>query len=113
MVEPIGITLGAVGLLAPIYDACSRLYHTYKLTESFGSDFQVAELQLRMQYCRLDVTSRKRLLDLENPIDSDNAKHASTQVVIEVLSLIKSQFELSSKLIRKYDKSGTFAIYWI
>jgi hypothetical protein len=39
MVDPVGATLGAVGLLAPIYDACDRLYHGYTLTQAFGTDF--------------------------------------------------------------------------
>jgi hypothetical protein len=59
-----------------------------------------------MQYCRLDVTSRKRLLDLETPIESNNPDYAATRTVLKVLSLIKTQFELSNRLMEKYEKIG-------
>src|ERR1700712_293437 len=102
MVEPVGVTLGAVALLAPIYDTCDRLYHGYRLTRAFGQDFWIVQLELEAQWCRLDVTSRKRLIDLESPIRADDADFEATQTIIKVLSLIKTQFELSNKLMAKY-----------
>lgn len=106
MVDPVGITLGAVGLLAPIYDTIDRLYHGYKLTQAFGTDFLIVQLELEMQYCRLEVTSRKRLVDLKPPIEANDPGYAATQTVVKVLSLIKTQFELSNKLMKKYDNRG-------
>lgn len=106
MIEPVGVTLGAIALLFPIYDACDRLHHGYSLTRSFGPDFQVVQFELEMQWCRLDVTSRRRLTDLENPFQTDDAEHPQTRSVIKALSLIKKQFELSNKLIEKYLVKG-------
>jgi hypothetical protein len=106
--EPISGTLGAVALLFPIYDACDRLYHGYKLTKSFGKDFDLVQFELECQYSRLDVTSRTRVLDLESPIDPNNKDHGTTSTVIRALSNIRRQLELSNKLMEKYYIKGTF-----
>lgn len=106
MVDLVGVTLGAVALLFPIYDACDRLYHGYQLTRSFGDDFAIVQLELEMQYCRLDVTARRRVIDLENPIDVNDPEHATTKTVIKALTTIRLQFELANKLMEKYIKKG-------
>ncbi|KAH6702893.1 hypothetical protein BKA61DRAFT_198202 [Leptodontidium sp. MPI-SDFR-AT-0119] len=102
--EPIGVTLGAIALLCPIYNACNQLYHGYSLTRAFGSDFLMNQFELEMQWCRLDVTSRRRLIDLETPLQLGNTEHSQTQTIVRALSLIKNQFELANTLMKKYAK---------
>jgi hypothetical protein len=88
MVEPVSVTLGAVALLFPIYDACDRLYHGYKLTRSYGDDFEIVQLKLQMQFCRLDVTAKRKVIDLEYPIDVNNRHDETTKTVISTLANI-------------------------
>ncbi len=110
MVEPVGITLAAAGLLYPIYQACDDLYHGYKLTRSFGDDFDLVQLELEMQYSRLEKTSETRdveLHGLDRPSDINNSNHRVTSIVVRTLSQIKVQFELANKLLGKYDETGT------
>jgi hypothetical protein len=106
-VDILGATLGAIGVLNTIYIACDALYHGYRLTQAFGSDFAMVQLELEMQYCRLDVTSRKRLIDLDIPIHINDPENETTKTVVKVLSLIKTQFELANKLMAKYAAKGS------
>jgi hypothetical protein len=105
--EPISGTLAAVALLFPIYDACDRLYLGYKLTRSFGDDFDMVQFDLDCQYSRLDETSRIRLIDLESPIDPNDQNHGTTKTIIRALRVIRDQLRLSNQLMEKYDKKGT------
>ena len=109
MVDPVGTPLAAVALLLPIYDACDRLYHGYKLTRSFGQDFDLTQLQLEQQYSRLELTSETRVVDLQELDrlgDINDVHHRLTATVFRTLSSIKTQFELAHKLLQHYDKKG-------
>ena len=107
-------SLAAVALLFPIYDACDRLYHGYKLTRSFGRDFDLTQLQLEQQYSRLELTSATRVVDLQEldrPSDINNVHHKLTATVFRTLSSIRTQFELAHKLLQHYDKKGILIRY--
>lgn len=109
-----GTPLAAVGLLYPIYDACDRLYHGYKLTRSFGRDFDLTQLQLEQQYSRLELTSETRLVDLQGLdrlSDINDVHHRLTATVFRTLSSIKAQFKLAHKLLQHYDKKGNPSYY--
>lgn len=114
MVDPVATPLALVGLLFPIYDACDRLYHGYKLTRSFGRDFRLTQLQLEQQYSRLELTSETRVVDiqgLDRLSDINDVHHRLTATVFRTLSSIKDQFELAHQLIQHYDKKGIPTYY--
>ncbi|KAL8689206.1 MAG: hypothetical protein Q9218_005071 [Villophora microphyllina] len=105
MVEPVGLTLGAIGLLFPIYQACERLHRGYKLTQAFGDDWQIIQLRLDMHYSRLEsttTTSVPSLKEFANPGDVYNKDHPTTSIILRTLSTIKKQFEAVHKLNEHY-----------
>ena len=109
MVDPVGVTLGSIALLFPIYDACHRLFHGYKLTQSFGDDFRLAQVRFYQQYSRLHETSQRKIMDLDkfnDPKDMYNESHGTTSMVIETLSAMRFQFEKGHKILEKYDQHG-------
>jgi hypothetical protein len=111
MVDPVGITLGAVALLFPIYDACDRIYHGYQLTRSYSDDFALVQLELEFEYCCFNVTAQRRVIDLEKPIDINDPENENTKTVIKALSNIKRQFALANVLMEKYAKQGKYTIF--
>ena len=98
MVDPLGATLGSISILFPIYDACDRLFHGYKLTQSFGDDFRLAQVRFYQQYSRLHETSQRKVMDIES--------HRNTSMVLETLSAMKVRFEKGHKILQKYDQLG-------
>ena len=109
MFDPLGATLGSIGILFPIYDACDRLFHGYKHTQSFGGDFYLAQVRFHQQYSRLHETSQRKVIDLDkfpDPSDVYNKNHKNTSMVIETLSAMKIRFEKGHKILRKYDQLG-------
>ena len=109
MVDPVGATLGSIGLLLPIYDACDRLFHGYKLTQCFGDDFHLAQVRFYQQYSRLHETSQRKVVDLDkfnDPRDMYNKSHETTSMIIETLSAMRVQFEKGHKILEKYDQHG-------
>ena len=109
MADPLGATLGSISILFPIYDACDRLFHGYKFTQSFGEDFHLAQVRFYQQYSRLHETSQRKVMDLDkfpDPNDVYNKSHRNTGMVIETLSAMKVRFEKGHKILRKYDQLG-------
>ena len=109
MADPLGATLGSISVLLPIYDACDRLFHGYKLTQSFGDDFRLAQVRFYQQYSRLHETSQRKVMDLDkfdDPYDIYNKSHETTSMVIETLSAMRVQFEKGHKILEKYDQHG-------
>ena len=109
MVDPLGATLGSIGILFPIYDACDRLFQGYKLTQSFGDDFRLAQIRFYQQYSRLHETAQRKVMDLDkftSPNDVYNTSHENTSMVIETLSAMKVRFEKGHKILQKYDQHG-------
>ena len=109
MVEPVGVTLGSIGILFPIYDACDKLFQGYKLTQSFGDDFRLAQVRFYQQYSRLHETSQRKVKDLDRFPDLSNIYIESLEtpsVVIETLSVMKVRFEKGHKILQKYDQLG-------
>ncbi|KAL8732571.1 MAG: hypothetical protein Q9181_003902 [Wetmoreana brouardii] len=105
MVEPVGATLGAIGLLFPVYQACERLHRGYKLTKAFGHEWQIIQLQLDMHYSRLELTSTTNVANLKkltNPGDIYNKDHPTTSIILRTLSTIQKQFETAHKLKEYY-----------
>ena len=109
MVDPVGATLGSIGILFPIYNACDRLFHGYKLTQSFGDDLHLAKVRFHQQYSRLHQTSQRKVMDLDkfpDPSDIYNEDHEITSMVIETLSAMRLRFEKGHKILQKYDQHG-------
>lgn len=105
MVDPLGATIGSIAILFPIYDACDRLFHGWKLTQSFGDDFRLAQVRFYQQYCRLHETSQRQLMYLDSN-DLCNENSESTSMVIETLSAMRVHFEKGHKILQKYDQHG-------
>ena len=107
MFEPISGTIGAVGLLFPIYESCDKRYTGYKLTKAFGADFGIVQFRLQCQYSRLNETSRRRVIDLQNPIDENDPLHDDTmQTINRALSVIRKELFIAHDLMKKYHRKG-------
>ena len=61
MVDPIGVSLGAIGLIQPAIQTCYQAYKLYKLTEDFGEDYRSASRKLNRQWVMLDELSKLKL----------------------------------------------------
>ena len=84
MADPVGITLGAVALFAPIFNAYERFYKEYTLTREFGDDYILIQLSLDAQYARLQQISRRRFKDLPGyqQVDLNDETDAVASVVV-------------------------------
>jgi Prion-inhibition and propagation len=102
MVEPVGITLASVGLFLQVFDVCDRLYHGAKLTWRFGTDFELIQIALEVQWARLDTIVRKRRIKVTE-IDVDNPDHYVTFTIKRLLESMKIHFERCNQLMAWYD----------
>jgi hypothetical protein len=78
MVEPVGTTLAALGLLQPVFMTCRSLHRDYQLTQSFGDDFDIAQRRLSIQYARFEGMSQRKLRFVVNSVDPWNSENVKT-----------------------------------
>ncbi|KAK4984027.1 hypothetical protein LTR50_006866 [Elasticomyces elasticus] len=60
MVEPAGITLASIGLFLQLFDTVDRLWEGFKVTASFGDDWEAVQVELRMQWWRFETVYKIR-----------------------------------------------------
>lgn len=106
MPEPVSLTIGSVGLFLKLFELCDTLYHAYKVTRAFGTDFEAVQIQLEMQWVRLDMLRYRRLNQLREELDPDDENHRVTSVVLQHLAQMKRHFQTCNELMQKYDGEG-------
>lgn len=108
MVDPAGTTIGAIGLLYPLFEACERLYRGYQISHAFGHDFMVIKLGLEALHARLQRIAKRRLRDLKDhqQMDVDDQNDPTLSVVLRYLATVKRDFEECSALMEHYQKKG-------
>lgn len=95
----IGEVLAAVGLLEPAFKACLETYGFYKLTRTFGEDYQKAERGLLGQVARLRLIGDTRINDLLLVPEKDSQLAATT---LWTLQGMRKNIELCETLMQKH-----------
>ena len=99
MPEPVGVTLGAIALIAPVYDACDRAYSGLKIMARFGQDFQTLWRKLEGYWTTLYLLMERNSAHLRVPPDPRDPNHKVTKVILDQLKELTSQFEFCENLI--------------
>jgi len=95
----VGEALAVIGLLEPAFTACTKTYGFYKLTKSFGQDYQEAERRLRGQVARLKLIGDTRIQDLIS-VPEDGTQLAAT--TIWTLQNMRNNIERCESLMKKH-----------
>lgn len=106
MPEPVTITLASIGLFIKLYDPIKKAYEGYKLTASFGTDFEAAQRSFYVSYVMVDTISKTKLSWLENKDVMDEGSDLTKGIVAQ-LHLINLDFEACNKVMKKYHDQGT------
>ena len=93
MVEPVGTTLAAVALFAPIFEACERLVKGWRDMHNFGQDLDYEQAELEMQFVLFKRVSLYYREDLKAELDLNDSEHEGTRTVKRYLEVIKHHFE--------------------
>ena len=94
-VEGLGLTLGALSVFAPIFNAGEDLHRGFKLTRSFGEDYKIIQRLLDGQYARLERTLERRVGDLPE----------QEQSLRPLLAEMKKHYEECQQLMQHHGKS--------
>ena len=100
-VEALGLTLGALSVFAPIFNAGEGLRRGFELTRSFGQDYKVIQRQLDLQYARLERTLERRVGDLP-----EQEQSRPDPKVIQLLAEMKKYYEECQRLMQYHGKSS-------
>lgn len=106
MIEPVGVTLGAVGLIAPAVQACWAAYGAYRELEAFGTDYRISLRRLRSQRERLELLMRLKLGEIVLKGETDWNSFCET--VVGELVTIKDMFAECNRLIRLMEPQRTY-----
>ena len=102
-VEALGLTLGALSVFAPIFNAGEDLARGFELTRSFGEDYKVIQRQLDVQYARLERTLERRVGDLP-----EREQSMPDPKVIQLLAEMKKHYEDRQRLMQHHGKCTVF-----
>lgn len=97
--DPAGVALGAIALVAPVYDACDRAYSGLKVMACFGQDFQTLWRQLEGYWVTLHLLMNTKSATLQSPPDLQDVSHHVTRVMIHQLKELATQFEICETLL--------------
>ena len=108
MVEPVSTTLAAVALLAPLFEACERLYRGFELTQAFGDDFVSMQLRLDTLNVQRGQIAHRRLRYVKDhqKIDFEDKNDPVVKMAIRTLAEMKQIFEHCDKLMKRYSDKG-------
>jgi hypothetical protein len=104
MPEPVSITLGSIGLFIKSFDAFKRTYNGYKLTATFGTDFEKSERRFSILHTRLETISKTKLSWLQDDIIDEDSE--LKKAIVNQLVLINNDYEVCTGLIQKYHEKG-------
>lgn len=105
MVEPVGVTLGALGLILPLYEAANSVYKGIQVTRRFGLDFAVVQVELQIQFFRLSTSVTRLKPSADQTIASDSSGEVQ-QLVIRCIEVLKTRFQQCYQLTRRYADDG-------
>ena len=108
--EPLGATLGTVALFAPFFNACKRLHHNYRLTQTFGEDYLVVQRHIETQYARLELSSKRRVRDIagHEGINVQDENDPMVKKLTSLLAEMKKHSDACTELINIYH--GTYIL---
>ncbi|KAL7276061.1 hypothetical protein RUND412_000977 [Rhizina undulata] len=103
MVEPIGLALGVVGVIAPLIDICTKGYAMLTDARSVGEDW--GDLQLRRKIEAVRFTDWTREMKFQDNISArlqpnDSGKYL---VVVEILAKIVERFREIDEFMSTYE----------
>ena len=99
-VEALGITLGALSVFAPIFNAGEDLRRGFQLTRSFGEDYKFIQRRIDCQYARLEQILERRVGDLP-----EEEQSRPDPKVIQLLAEMKKHYEHCQRLMEHHGKS--------
>lgn len=108
--DPLGTTLGAVALIAPFFNACKKLSHVHRLTQTFGEDYLVVQRRIETQNARLEQLAKRPLRDLVSSkgIDVQDPNDPTMKKLMSLLAEMKKYSDECEKLIKRYH--GTYTL---
>jgi hypothetical protein len=86
------LTLAAIALIFPLYDACNTTYKGCQDMRRFGVDARFCLLRLNNQKQLLDEHMRRRMGDLVRRPDPDDTTDPITISIIDQLTVIQTHF---------------------
>jgi hypothetical protein len=95
----VGDVLGGIALIEPVIKACYKSYGIYKLSASFGLDYERAARSLEGQMARLQLLADTHLDDLLLKPTDDEGFMSS---VIGVLQDMRTNFEKCESLMKRH-----------
>lgn len=99
MADPAGVTLGAIALIAPLYDTCDRAYSGCKAMAAFGLDLQRLWRKLEGYWTILHLLMERNTSQLLNPPDPRDENHPVTKSIRIQLEELATHFGRCEKLI--------------
>lgn len=95
------LTLSALRLLLPLFQACEKVYKTWQLTQMFGNDLFKLECMLNAQYARLAQIGSRRRDQLVDPPDLNDDFHPATSEIHALLLCVENNFQKTEQLIQE------------
>jgi hypothetical protein len=105
MPEPVTVTLASFGLLLKSFDAFKRSYDSYKLTVSFGTDFEKFQRRFSVLQTKLEKIATTKLVWLQDDVIDEGSEIKIA--IMNQLALISSEYGICTDLIQKYHEKGT------
>ncbi|KAL9075833.1 MAG: hypothetical protein Q9157_003868 [Trypethelium eluteriae] len=103
--EPLILTTSSIALaefLVSVVDGCRRLYKGWKLTQSFGEDYQNEARKLQIQWARIEVLGQRNTTYLRHKAEilPDDAPYL--QSVRNQLENLQNYFEECDRIVKRY-----------
>jgi hypothetical protein len=108
MVEPVSIVFGSISLFFKLFDGFKRGYSAYKLTASFGDDFETAQRRFYILHIRLEEDLKIKLSWLRDDVRADIQDESSglTKAILDQLALLDKCYTACQRLMDKYHNRG-------
>lgn len=108
-IDPVGAPLAAFEVFVTILKGCKKTYDSYKLTKSFGADFQFVQWELWHEWVKLEALSRLPLVGPGTGVDIGNEE---TKLAIKQrLLMSQMRFEKCKELMEIYQNQGRTSRY--
>ncbi|KAI9714126.1 MAG: hypothetical protein M1828_001216 [Chrysothrix sp. TS-e1954] len=102
--EPISGTIGASAAFVAFFTAIHDLCNAYKLTSSFGMDYQRVGMRLEYMWLMFDQLGKTRLSSLDRDVDVMNPEIERS--IQRQLAHVKLLFQACHDLMKKYHDQG-------
>lgn len=98
--------LSVISFVITIVTSCDQLYQAYKLTRSFGTDFETMQMALEAQFVRLKQISNQKIQYLPEPGGIWDEQSELAVSVKNYLSIMQKHFQTCHELSKKYNFHG-------